>query len=175
MTKKKYSPCFSLSWQLKWFIKVLVMSSKWPMRPFGDGGKKEKKRKVTDMASQRRQVKASRTNYWAGHLTARQARTHTHPHKGMGMSIACLSLKGPLVFLFFQSCCVAKVPEALFLQAVMCCAQIWFEQALWSQMATRNIFKTAHMIRRLWVAVQREYLCSLIGLLWLNSHCADCL
>lgn len=55
------------------------------------GGRK----KDTDVASQRCQVKASRTNYRAGHLTARY--THTHKRNKFTVYEHCLLVaSGPL-------------------------------------------------------------------------------
>lgn len=76
--KKMYSLFTALSWQLKQLTEVVVMSSKWPVRPFGV--EMGKKKKVSDTASRRRQVKASRTNYWAGHHTARHTHTQEDSH-----------------------------------------------------------------------------------------------
>lgn len=125
---------------------------------------------VSDMATLWCQVKALRTNYWAG--TPPHTKT-THMNRKRRIRLPSYWLREPSVSL---SCCVAKVPKAQFLQA-WCCSQICLEQALWSQMATENTSNppppptVGQMIR---ASALREYLCSLIGLLLCWTHTVDC-
>lgn len=130
---KKWKKKESLSWQLKQLIKS-VMSSKWPMRAF-------KKRQITDMGSQHSQLKASRTNYWANHLTASHTKEGSH---------TCEQLSVP----FFK--CAALISALNRHQGVK-----W---------PPENIHKTSRLDDK-----EKEHICSLIGLRWLNPQNGDCL